>query len=73
MLAALLGMRDAALAHYEDAVATNARMKTRPWLARTQRGLAQILDDGTPEGQDRAAVLLEDAASTERVLGIAAP
>lgn len=62
----------AAEGHFEVALAQNARMGTRPWLARTQRDYAQMLH-ARNRGDDRTrARNLEGAAATTFAeLGIA--
>jgi tetratricopeptide (TPR) repeat protein len=41
-LAAVLGRRDAAIAHYERAIALDASAGLRPWVARARAGLARL-------------------------------
>ena len=43
ILAAAIGRREDAAAHFEDAIAMNARMAARPWLAHAQEDYARML------------------------------
>src|SRR5438270_13119748 len=68
LLAVRLGRDDDAAAHFEDALAMNARMGARPWLAYTQRDYADLLRPSDPRRADE----LEAAASaTYEELGLA--
>jgi len=57
--------------HFEDALALNARMDARPWLAHTQEQYATMLlaRDGAG-GRGRAQAMLDAALSTARELGM---
>jgi tetratricopeptide (TPR) repeat protein len=72
VLAAALGRVDDATRHFEEALATNARMRARPWLAETQHDYARMLlrRDG-PGDRERARTLLDEALATARALGMA--
>jgi hypothetical protein len=67
LLAGLLGRPDAAVTHFEAALAKNERMGARSWLARTRYEYAQQL-----AGRDdaRSAELLGDALSAAASLGM---
>ena len=57
--------------HFEDALAMNARMGARPWLAHTQHDYAQMLRErGAATDRGRAGELLESAIATYRELGM---
>src|SRR5712691_13191867 len=80
-LATTLGRWDEAAQHFEDALAMNARMETRPWLAHTQYQYATMLltrdqsgDPSTGSGQasEKARELLRAALITARELGMRA-
>src|SRR5204863_386924 len=64
-LAALEGDRDAALEHYEQALAVAAQAGARPWVAQSACDLARLLA-GTPRGAELAA----SALATARELGL---
>jgi DNA-binding NarL/FixJ family response regulator len=64
LLAAVLGNRPAAVAHFEAALAMNARLGARPWLAHTQRQYAQLLASSRGRGDRRRARQLLSAAFT---------
>jgi DNA-binding SARP family transcriptional activator len=71
ILAALLGRWDEAEAHFEAAIALNAKIRARPWIARTQAGYAEMLRArAAPGDAERAALLLAEAAETRRALGV---
>lgn len=71
LLAATLGQTDAATVHYEEAIASNAMMGLRPWLAHTQRDYARLLlTRHDPGDEQRADQLLAAARATYRQLGI---
>jgi tetratricopeptide (TPR) repeat protein len=58
-------------AHFDQALAMNARMGAQPWLARTQYHYAQMLLARRASGDsERARMLLEDASSIARQLGM---
>jgi tetratricopeptide (TPR) repeat protein len=70
-LAATLERWDDAERHFEDAMAMNASMDARPWLARTQDQYAEMLLARNQSGdRDKAVVLLEAALVTARELGM---
>jgi tetratricopeptide (TPR) repeat protein len=80
-LATTLGRWDEAAQHFEDALAMNARMDARPWLAHTQYQYATMLlardqsgDPSTSSGQarEKAVELLKAALVTARELGMRA-
>ncbi len=57
--------------HFEDAIAANARMGARPWLAHTQADYARmLLERGDADGGKRAQTLLQEALTTYRELGM---
>jgi hypothetical protein len=58
-------------AHFDQALAMNARMGAKPWLARTQYHYAQmLLARCAPSDSERARMLLEDASTIARQLGM---
>jgi tetratricopeptide (TPR) repeat protein len=72
-LATVLERWDDAARHFEDALAMNARMEARPWLAHTQGQYATMLLARRQSGDlDRAAALLDAALRTTRELGMRA-
>jgi class 3 adenylate cyclase/tetratricopeptide (TPR) repeat protein len=72
-LAATLERWDDAAGHFEDALAMNARMDARVWLAHTQEQYATMLLARHQSGdRDKAAALLEAALATTRELGMRA-
>jgi hypothetical protein len=72
-LATTLERWDEAARHFEDALAMNARMDTRVWLAHTQEGYANMLLARHKSGdRKRAATLLDAALATARELGMRA-
>jgi hypothetical protein len=71
LLALLLGRADDAVAHLEAAVAANAAMGARPWVALAQLDLSQALRArGGPEDRRRAEGLIDAAAATAARLGM---
>src|SRR5215211_903349 len=71
ILAKTLGRWDQATRHFEDALAMNARMGARPWLAHTQHDYARmLLNRGAPGDREKAGELLELALETYRHLGM---
>ena len=57
--------------HFEDALAADARMGARPWLAHTERDYARMLLARNGRGdRERTQVLLDDARKTYRELGM---
>jgi predicted ATPase/class 3 adenylate cyclase len=72
-LAATLGRWDEAEQHFEDALAMNARMDARPWLAHTQYHYATMLLTRDQAGDaEKARELLKAALLTARELGMRA-
>jgi tetratricopeptide (TPR) repeat protein len=71
LLAFTISRFDDAARHFDEALAMNARMGARPWLAHTQGDYARMLlaRDG-PGDRDRAQELLDAAATTYRKLGM---
>ena len=62
---------DAAVAHFEAAMETNARIGARPYLARTQHEYARMLIERNAAGdRDKARPLLTEATATYRELGM---
>ena len=71
LLAETCGELDAAIAHYEHALAANARFGARVWLTRTQIDCARALCARDRAGdRERAGGLLDAAASTATELGL---
>ena len=72
-LAATLERWDEAERHFEEALAMNARMDARTWLAHTQHQYATMLLARNASGdRERAMELLETALLTTRELGMRA-
>ena len=72
-LATTLERWDDAACHFEHALAMNARMDARPWLAHTQEQYAaMLLARHLPGDRDKAAALLDAALTTARELGMRA-
>src|SRR4030095_12542820 len=72
-LATTMGHWDAAVQHFEDALAMNARMEAWPWLAHTQYAYAtMLLARHQPGDGDKATALLDAALRTARELGMRA-
>jgi DNA-binding CsgD family transcriptional regulator len=72
VLATTLGRWEAATRHFEAALALHARLRARPWLARTQRAYADLLlRQGRAADAPRARALLDAALATARELGMA--
>jgi hypothetical protein len=71
LLAAVLGRYDAAERHFEDALAMNARIRARIWVAHTQHDYARMLiaRDG-PGDRARATALAAQALATAREIGM---
>jgi tetratricopeptide (TPR) repeat protein len=66
-----MGHIDEAERHFEDALAMNASMGGRPWLAHTQHDYAQmLLHRDSPGDRERAQELLDQALATYRELGM---
>ena len=71
LLAQAMGKLDAAARHFEDALAMNARIGGRPFLARTQTAFAgMLLDRGRAADRRRAAALLDQAMTCVDELGL---
>ncbi|HXG20290.1 MAG TPA: AAA family ATPase [Methylomirabilota bacterium] len=71
LLAAVLSLWDKASRHFEDALIYNARIRATPFLVRTQYEYAQMLiARGSPQGQERARRLLDNALTTAQELGL---
>jgi class 3 adenylate cyclase/DNA-binding CsgD family transcriptional regulator/tetratricopeptide (TPR) repeat protein len=71
MLAATMERWEEAVQHFEDALAMNARMGARPWLAHTQHQYAvMLLTRHQPGDRDRAMSLFHEALTTVRALGM---
>src|SRR5262249_35682350 len=71
LLAATLGLVDEAEGHFETALALNARMGARPYLAHTQHEYARFLRArGAPGDAARASGLCEEARRTADDLGM---
>src|SRR5215831_13953333 len=71
MLAATMERWEDAAQHFEDALAMNARMGARPWLAYTQYQYAVMLLARNQSGdRDKAMALLDEALTTARALGM---
>jgi DNA-binding CsgD family transcriptional regulator len=71
MLAATMERWEDAAQHFEDALAMNARMGARPWLAHTQHQYAvMLLARHQPGDRDQAMSLLQEALTTARELGM---
>jgi hypothetical protein len=72
-LANALERWEVAARHFEDALAMNARMDARPWLAHTQVQYATMLLVRRQSGdRDNAVALLDAALATARELGMRA-
>ena len=72
-MATTLERWDDAEQHFEDALAMNARMDARPWLAHTQEQYATMLLARHQSGdRDKAVALLDAALATTRELGMRA-
>jgi DNA-binding CsgD family transcriptional regulator len=73
MLVATMSRWDEAQRHFEEALAMNAAMGAKPWLAHTQYQYANmLLARGYHGDRDRAAALLEAVFDTTRTLGMRA-
>jgi class 3 adenylate cyclase len=72
-LATTLTRWEEAARHFEDALAMNARMEARPWLAHTQHQYAtMLLARDQPGDREKARDLLKAALLTARELGMRA-
>jgi predicted ATPase/DNA-binding SARP family transcriptional activator/class 3 adenylate cyclase len=73
ILAGVMSKPRQAVEHFENALAMNAAMGTRPWVAYTEYDYARmLLSGGTPADRTRAAELLASAHATCADLGMAA-
>jgi DNA-binding CsgD family transcriptional regulator len=73
LLATTLTRWDEAEQHFADALAMNARLGARPWLAHTQHDYAtMLLRRDQPGDHEKAAALLDTALATARELGMRA-
>jgi tetratricopeptide (TPR) repeat protein len=71
ILAATTSRWDEAAAHFEDAIAMNARIGARPLLAHTQHDYARmLLQRGQPGDRERARELATEGIATYRELGM---
>jgi DNA-binding CsgD family transcriptional regulator len=71
MLAATMSHWEDAQRYFEDALALNARMGARPWLAHTQYQYAvMLLARSQPGDREKAVSLLGEALITARELGM---
>ena len=59
------------VAHFEDAIETNARIGARPYLARSQHEYARMLiERGDSGDKEKAKEFLTEATATYRELGM---
>ena len=73
MLAATMSRWEEAQRHFADALAMNARMDAKPWLAHTQHEYARmLLRRGHPDDINQAATLLDEALVISRALSMRA-
>jgi DNA-binding CsgD family transcriptional regulator len=73
MLATTMAHWEEARQHFEDALAMNARIGARPWLAHTQHQYAvMLLARHQPGDRERAMHLLDEALTMSRALGMQA-
>jgi tetratricopeptide (TPR) repeat protein len=71
LVCTLVGRLDQAEKHFQDALAMNAAMAARPWLARAQEDYARmLLARNSPDDTTRARALIDTAASAYRELGM---
>ena len=71
VLATTLRRFDEAERHFEVAIETERRMRSRPWLAHAQHDLAaMLLARGAADDRERAHALLEEVAAAYRELGM---
>lgn len=71
MLAATMSHWEDAQRHFDDALAMNARMGARPWLAHTQYQYAvMLLARSQPGDREKAMSLLDEALSMAHELGM---
>ena len=72
-LATTLERWDEATRHFEDALAMNARMEARAWLAHTQEQYAtMLLARRQPGDREKAVALVDAALATAHELGMRA-
>jgi tetratricopeptide (TPR) repeat protein len=70
-LAATMSRWEEAEKHFEDALAMNARMEAKPWLAHTQHEYAEmLLARSRAEDRVKAMSLLDEALAISRELGM---
>jgi DNA-binding NarL/FixJ family response regulator len=73
MLAATLARWEESEQHFQNAVAMNAKLGARPWLAHTQHDYAvMLMAQGRPNALHQAAALLNEACAITRELGMRA-
>src|SRR5262249_36697034 len=71
LLATVLGRYDTAERHFEDALAMNARIRARIWVAHTQHDYARMLvARDRPGDRARATALAGQALATAREVGM---
>jgi tetratricopeptide (TPR) repeat protein len=71
VLAAATRRWEPAIRHFEDALAMNARMDARPWLARTRHDYGRaLLARAAPGDRDHARELLAQARDAYHELGM---
>jgi DNA-binding NarL/FixJ family response regulator len=71
LLAVTMSRWQEAAQHFEGALALNARMGARSWLAHTQHDYAvMLLGRGRSDDQERAVFLLDKALTGARALGM---
>lgn len=71
ILATTTSRWEEAAEHFEDALAMNARMGARPWLAHSQDDYARmLLTRDQPGDKERALQLLAEAVTTYQELGM---
>jgi tetratricopeptide (TPR) repeat protein len=70
-LAATMGRWEEAESHFDQALAINARMAAKPWLAHTQFQYAHMLLERCIAGDiERARILLDESETISRQLGM---
>jgi DNA-binding CsgD family transcriptional regulator/tetratricopeptide (TPR) repeat protein len=73
MLGSTMERWEEAERHFQDGLAMNARMGTRPWLAHTQYQYARMLQARNQSGdREKAVSLLDEALTTAHELGMRA-
>ena len=71
LVATTMSQWEQAKSHFERALAMNAAMRTRPWLAHSQHDCAaMLLARGEPSDRQHASRLLREAIGTYRQLGM---